>query len=214
MKNFQIPAFNPNEPIAQTDYYKWIVEQNITDIHSINTKVSYLTSLGFKKGIDKVSSDYLGFLKAIETMYFQWSVKPLLNIDLYGIIKNANKFGGITFNLKGEQPKNGYIVALPMSETIFESLDRNTLFNYIFTHKDLVQNNYFGIWVKNGKYYLDLSENIQSKEEAIYRGILRCQKAIFDCNEGKDISLPKGQSTGTATQRKAYARLLTSKLIG
>jgi len=68
-----------NQPIVDTHYYKWLVEQNGKDIHYIKTKKEYLKSQGFDWGVDKISAEDYNRLHAIEVYYFQVVIKPTLN---------------------------------------------------------------------------------------------------------------------------------------
>ena len=96
------------------------------------------------------------------------------------IIKNG---GG---NLKDWQPVNyssGYMVAIE-DGTIININDIDSIINYI----DSI-NGSCGLWVNDGKLYIDISINIESKEEALKLASDLKELAIFDCKELKDITI-------------------------
>lgn len=78
MKTFKIKDNNRDIPMIQTDYYKWLLEKNPKDIHSINTKIEYLESFRFIKNYHKLSEDDLNSLKYIEDAYFRFEMKQYL----------------------------------------------------------------------------------------------------------------------------------------
>lgn len=69
---------DPNALIIETDYYKWLLDQKVVDLHRIRTKIAYLESQGFVKGTDKITMEQLNFLKAVEDVYFHHEIKPLI----------------------------------------------------------------------------------------------------------------------------------------
>lgn len=96
------------------------------------------------------------------------------------IIKNG---GG---NLKDWQPVNyssGYMVAIE-DGTIININDIDSIINYI----DSI-NGSCGLWVNDEKLYIDISINIESKEEALKLASDLKELAIFDCKNLKDIPL-------------------------
>ena len=56
-------------PMVETDYYVWL-EDNWTG-ERLKDKVSYLESMGFRKGLDTVSGDALNALGYIHDQYFR-----------------------------------------------------------------------------------------------------------------------------------------------
>jgi hypothetical protein len=90
----------------------------------------------------------------------------------------------------GSMPKTGYMVAKPPSfGKIVDAVDFSDpvkgpkiLSDYMKRHKNDLGNgkNYLGTWLNDGKVYLDVSENIQSKSTATRIGRERNQKAIWD----------------------------------
>ena len=76
---FQIPDVDSNQLISTTHYYKWLTEAKKDNIHSIDTKIEYLETLGFKRGIDKLTEGSLQILKSIEQVYFRDLINSKLN---------------------------------------------------------------------------------------------------------------------------------------
>ena len=105
-------------------------------------------------------------------------------------------------------PQNGYFVSLPNRELQINRNELSTLVvsRFISANIDLLsnENNFVGGWIENGIVYLDVSEQIADKRTALNLGVQHNQLAIYDANNGKVISLPSPQKSGTATQQRAY----------
>lgn len=56
-------------PITDTNYYKWLVENEGSRVHKRETKMSYLNSLGFNIDKHKLNSHDLSCLNTIEDYY-------------------------------------------------------------------------------------------------------------------------------------------------
>lgn len=69
MNIFTIVDQNDSQPMVDTHYYKWLVANNIEDVHTIGTKTLYLTEQGFIKGVNKLTETDLRRLKYIEEHY-------------------------------------------------------------------------------------------------------------------------------------------------
>jgi hypothetical protein len=107
------------------------------------------------------------------------------------IVRFTQEWGGLSINMvDGSMPKTGYMVAKPPSfGKIVDAVDFSDpvkgpkiLSDYMKRHKNDLGNgkNYLGTWLNDGKVYLDVSENIQSKSTATRIGRERNQKAIWD----------------------------------
>lgn len=138
---------------------------------------------------------------------------------------NANKFiqllkenSGVSYNMiaKEYNPNKGFFVSLPNLETKvdLESLKVNDIATFINKHRTLLQDKtkFVGGWIDNYTVYLDISEQIFDKREALERGYKHNQLAIYDANEGKVIDLPTPQRSGTTTQQKAYITQVIDRL--
>jgi hypothetical protein len=75
MKTFKIKDQDRNTPFENTHYWKWLEKRGAQDIHSVSTKIEYLTEQGFVVGTDKLSDWDLFTLKAIEQGYFNKILK-------------------------------------------------------------------------------------------------------------------------------------------
>lgn len=109
---------------------------------------------------------------------------------------------GASYNLHTRtlNPDAGYMVAIPGFESIVDiPVDLNKfqdevtaycinkdMWNKIATNPD---NIYLGFWLHEGKLYIDLTENIIDKDDAILAGNERNQIAIYDCYERHDIRI-------------------------
>lgn len=110
---------------------------------------------------------------------------------------------GASFNINtGDfNPKPGYFVALgsqyqamyPIPKTpnqwqerVLHFLGKRTL-DAIGGREDI----YLGFWIHNDTLYMDLSERIMDRDEAIRQGHARDQIAIYDTENGQDIYMNK-----------------------
>lgn len=138
---------------------------------------------------------------------------------------NANKFiqllkenNGVSYNMvtKEYNPNKGYFVSLPNLETkvSLNSLSVDDIVTFINRHRTLLQDKtkFIGGWIDNKVVYLDISEQIFDKREALERGYKHSQLAIYDANESKVIDLPTPQRSGTTTQQKAYITQVIDRL--
>ena len=138
---------------------------------------------------------------------------------------NTNKFiqllkdnSGVSYNMvtKEYNPNKGYFVSLPNLETkvSLQSLSVDDIATFINKHRSLLQDKtkFIGGWIDNEVVYLDISEQIFDKREALERGYKHSQLAIYNANEGKVVDLPTPQRSGTTTQQKAYITQVIDKL--
>ena len=138
---------------------------------------------------------------------------------------NANKFiqlleanYGVSYNMvtKEYNPNKGYFVSLPNLETkvALKYLSVDDIATFINKHRTLLQDKtkFVGGWIDSDFVYLDISEQIFDKREALERGYKHSQLAIYDANKGKVIDLPTPQRSGTITQQKAYIMQVIDKL--
>lgn len=137
---------------------------------------------------------------------------------ILGAFALSIKNGGVTFNLEGKAPEKGYMVSVVGQEIVIPELDYvyENLEDYINEKMSLLtsmSNLYVGVWYHKGNYYIDLSENILSKADALKQGILRSQKAIWDIVAGEEIKLPSPQKSGTEFQKQTYVNLKVRELL-
>ena len=138
---------------------------------------------------------------------------------------NANKFiqllkenSGVSYNMttKEYNPNKGFFVSLPNLETkvSLNSLSVDDIATFINKHRTLLQDKtkFVGGWIDNNIAYLDISEQIENKREALELGYKHNQLAIYDANLGQVIDLPTPQRSGTITQQKAYITQVIDKL--
>ena len=138
---------------------------------------------------------------------------------------NVNKFiqllknnSGVSYNMitKEYNPNKGFFVSLPNLETkvSLQSLSVDDIVTFINKHRSLLQDKtkFIGGWIDNEVVYLDISEQIFDKREALERGYKHNQLAIYDANKGEVIDLPTPQRSGTITQQKAYITQVIDRL--
>ncbi len=77
---FKIKDQDDSQLMVNSHYYKWLLEQQPRDIHSIHTKMAYLESEGFVLLDNSISSEDSQRLRYIEQFYFDQEIKPTLQI--------------------------------------------------------------------------------------------------------------------------------------
>jgi hypothetical protein len=139
-----------------------------------------------------------------------------LQIFLSEVLKN----NGGSYNITtGEyNPTDGYMVSLPNNELVIDADDlcAIVLSEYIMTNiEELCSDKSFvGLWIDNGKAYLDVSVKYNDLETACYVGIINDQKAIYDNANAVAIHLPTAQRSGTMTQQRTYNRMAAKQTAG
>ena len=108
------------------------------------------------------------------------------------IINTVTAQGGVTLS-KDLTPYNGkgYAVALKKdAEIVVSDADFSSVADTIISglqHSIKDNNVYIGIWKDADKVYIDLSEILDNKEQAITKGKERDQIAVFDFNTFESI---------------------------
>ena len=112
---------------------------------------------------------------------------------LFDVVQDTLKDGGLTIKpFTGEKPSGGYMVALqgyelqvPVSEFF-----TGVVADYIGEHAQKLMSNpalCLRTWVNEGTVYLDLSENIASRDKALELGRERHQLAIFNLETFEEV---------------------------
>ena len=112
---------------------------------------------------------------------------------LYSVVEDTLANGGLTIKpFQNEKPETGYMVALegyelqvPVSE-FFTGI----VADYIGEHAQKFVSNpalCLGTWVNEGIVYLDLSENVPNREQALELGRERHQLAIFNLETFEEV---------------------------
>ena len=120
------------------------------------------------------------------------------------LVDKALKQGGFTYNpirFKGRTPpKNGFALSVAKNTEKVVALDYQTrdevkaqLKAYVRQHWDKIKSegNFLGGWIDNGKLYLDISNVVKDKNEAIAKARKADQLAIFDLGKGETVQLKK-----------------------
>ena len=114
---------------------------------------------------------------------------------LYGVVEDTLANGGLTIKpFQNEKPETGYMVALegyelqvPVSEFF-----TGVVADYLGEHAQKLMSNpalCLGTWVNEGTVYLDLSENIPNREQALELGKERGQLAIFNLETFEEVTV-------------------------
>ena len=134
-----------------------------------------------------------------------------MNLQIF--LSEALKNNGGSYNITtGEHnPADGYMVSVPNNELVIDADDlcATMLSEYIINNANEFSSDksFVGLWIDNGKAYLDVSIKYNDLEEACYIGILSDQKAIYDNANAVAIHLPTAQRSGTMTQQRTYNRM-------
>ena len=142
-----------------------------------------------------------------------------MNLQIF--LSEALKNNGGSYNITtGEHnPADGYMVSVPNNELVVDVrdlLETDVLSAYIINNANEFSSDksFVGLWIDNGKAYLDVSIKYNDLEEACYIGILSDQKAIYDNANAVAIHLPTAQRSGTMTQQRTYNRMAAQKAAG
>ena len=119
-------------------------------------------------------------------MKTQISIKKICD----NIIKNKE---GITLNFNGNIPKlKGYAVSITNNKPLLNSNKelKQSILNLIKLSNRLNLNGYIGSWIdKTNKVFIDLTLNVNDKNEALNIGKAFNQQAIFSFNSKEVISI-------------------------
>lgn len=115
-------------------------------------------------------------------------------LNFINFLYNAKISDGFSVNGLGDSPASGYMVSLEGYEKVIDHVpSMGEIICYIEVNYELIWNeqNYIGGWLdgETGKYFLDISENIQDKAEALRIAAERKQLAIFDLSTFESIYL-------------------------
>jgi hypothetical protein len=141
-------------------------------------------------------------------------------MNLRTILSEALKNNGGSYNITtGESnPTDGYMVSLPNNELVIDANDlcATMLSEYIINNAEELSSDksFVGLWIDNGKAYLDVSVKYDDLETACYVGIINDQKAIHDNANAVAIHLPTPQRSGTMTQQRTYNYMAAQKAAG
>ena len=114
----------------------------------------------------------------------------MLNLKRFKQLKKHLKlYGGATLASDGAITalKSGYMV----SRAGYEIKSKKLSYFKLVKHLRLAQRlgAYAGLWIDGGLVYLDISDNIATRERAIYEGLKNNQLSIYDCKTGDYIRL-------------------------
>lgn len=99
------------------------------------------------------------------------------------IVQKTIDNGGYTHNSNGMQ----FVVGKGIEEKVLDNLTENDILEYVETANRY--NSSFGTWynAENGKFYLDLSDLFNCKDEAMRKAKERNEIAFYDLLENKEI---------------------------
>lgn len=100
--------------------------------------------------------------------------------------------GGCTIDLQGNKPKHGYSVALPGVPgkiVDLKTFDNCHIIDFIKDNKNVLSdhNNYLGLWVDEGRVYLDIVYITADRAHALRTARKKGEKAIYCLHTGQTI---------------------------
>lgn len=116
------------------------------------------------------------------------------------VYQDTKETGGTTINLSGVQPTVGYAFS-PFKNgetTIGESqFSVQSVIDFIANHNSelSLENNYIGSWEHAGLVYLDVTQVLHNREDAIKAAYASEQLAIFDLNTFTEIPILMNRTT-------------------
>jgi hypothetical protein len=113
------------------------------------------------------------------------------------------KDGGVTINLKGEEPTTGYAFSPFIGAELVVPIGAFTpdaVANYVHTHySELAQpDNFLGIWTQGQNIFIDVSQVVFDKDAALRRAAEAHQIAIWDIDNDQEINVPSTPDTRVA----------------
>ena len=114
---------------------------------------------------------------------------------LYSVVEDTLANGGLTIKpFQNEKPETGYMVALEGYELQVPLTEFFTgaVADYLGEHAQKLMDNpalCLGTWVNEGIVYLDLSENVPNREQALELGRERHQLAIFNLETFEEVTI-------------------------
>lgn len=69
---------NDNQPVEETEFFKWLDDNKITDHNTIKTRDQFLKSIGFNMALHKLTSKQISALGHILSHHFNIRIKPTL----------------------------------------------------------------------------------------------------------------------------------------
>ena len=113
--------------------------------------------------------------------------------NIIKFLKQAEPNGGGSYSfITGEtNPTTGYMVSIRDRQRIIDELQVKEVQCYVTENKGLLMTDgaFLGVWVSDGKWYLDVSYNVHRLESAIKMGKANEQIAIWDCEHSKEVSI-------------------------
>lgn len=117
--------------------------------------------------------------------------KPQMNAKAVDALSKADG----SFAPNGSSPSKGYMVSIEGHEQAVPTAQmqgdraREIINQYATAHADALsqKNAHLGRWTDGDKVYLDVSQNIRNKNQAINTGRARNQLGIYDLQGGRTI---------------------------
>jgi hypothetical protein len=104
-------------------------------------------------------------------------------------ISGIRKHGGVTIDIHGNMPQHGFTVGGLGEEKIVDRLTRENVQEYHVNNATALAqpNRYFGGWIEKGQFYMDVSEVLGSRVDALAACHERLQIAAFNLDSGESV---------------------------
>ena len=134
-------------------------------------------------------------------------------------ILSAAKQGGGSFRMvDGRPPHSGYMVSLEGKTSYFTEADLQTrspaavatVENWLDENRTILKSaGWLGVFTKDGKVYLDASQNVMDRGKAVAVGTTRNQISVWDVVKGEEVPTGgDGEYRGKETRLTASGRLV------
>ena len=203
-------------PVMSSSYKmasKIIEEGGPVDVERVDELKDTMASEGVVPSVEKINDPSDRLSPAIES-----SVKESYNQRLKAVEKAAYEStvanGGVTIDLRGNQPSEGYAVALPEYGEIVpsENFNQDVLDEFVQKNLAVLQNkeNHIGTWFneEDGNVYIDISRVRPPTPETIEAAKQEGEIAVFDLANFEDIrtGVTEEEQQAIRSPQKIYYR--------
>jgi hypothetical protein len=135
------------------------------------------------------------------------NTKPVINMQERAV-ELTKKNGGATINLKGDVPTEGFAYSpFKDTETIIplSEFSEKHVSQFIDKYLDRImetEGSHLGIWVDDGKVYVDISKVIPDEQIAVADSIKNNQLALFDLSNFETKYIKDYEKTGNTYRHK------------
>ena len=113
-------------------------------------------------------------------------------MEFLKLLPNDFYASGFSMSLEGDVPETGYMVSYEGFERVLDKVTKKDIEDYVNENEPyicLLPPVYIGGWLdaETGRYYLDISQNVQTLPEALALAAARRQIAVYDVENNVSI---------------------------